>query len=321
MIAKILRMAAVAMALVGGNAAGAQNICNIPISLQVDCEQTGAGANVETLLVSRLNSALTANGMGGESALSSFAMKAELTPVSSENIAGIRPTVAVVATVAVEVCNSVTGEKFAASSFDVRGAGVNMNAAYSAAVRSLRSDNADLKDFLDRARTAIMGYYDGHVEDIIRRARAKSLDGKPEEALWLLSGIPTCCNNYDRVEDCMREVYKTYIDNQGANLLAQARIAWDTGRDADAASKAASLLSEINPASESFPAALDLAREIRESIVADNERDAEREEQMWAFMQQSELSEIELERLRIEACRQIGVAFGENQQPVNIVDK
>lgn len=307
-------VAAIAIAAMPSAASAADPECNVPVGLKIENPDNTVPQNALSNLSSIITTALSNNGLGGDPALSNFCINAEVVPEGQENIAGLRPVVAVVARLNMELCNTATGEKFCASSFEIRGGGANAAAAYNAAVRDLRSRNNDLKQFMDRAQQTVMNYYNRHLIEILRQARSKNMNGNAEEAIWLLCTVPPCVDGYNDVEECMNEIYQSYADREGARLLAQARIAWDTGRDLSAAGEAAALLRQIDPSSASFPGALEFAREIRDRIAAESEYARERDDRMWEFARELELSDIDLERARIEAARQIGIAYGENQR-------
>jgi hypothetical protein len=64
----------------------------------------------------------------------------------------------------------------------------------------------------------------------------------------------------------------------------------------------------INPSSKSYAAATKLSNEIAARVKALDQRE-------WDHMLKQEQNEYELEKAAIKAARDIGVAYGEGQQP------
>jgi hypothetical protein len=135
--------------------------------------------------------------------------------------------------------------------------------------------------------------------------------------MFLLSSIPTCINNYDAVEAAMLSTFQTYLNLDCADKVNKARQAWNALQDRDGAKIAGGYLAAINPASQCHDEAMELADEIRERIG---------EEWEWAkdlkeFGKEMARSEVELEKMRIEAVRAIGEAYAENQQPEVLIQQ
>ena len=148
----------------------------------------------------------------------------------------------------------------------------------------------------------------------IRQAKSLSTKQDFEQAMYLLTSIPTCINNYDAVEAAILSTFQTYVNQDCTGKINKARHAWNASQDREGAKIAGAYLAAINPAAQCYDDAMELADEIRERIG---------EEWEWAkdlkeFGKEMARSQVELEKMRIEAARAIGESYAENQPDITI---
>ena len=289
----------------------AQEQCEFPLMIVIDEHAAELSPMVESRLSAKVRQVVTQNGMAGGTNYSTFCIVANLMETSKGVTGGIRSLVTVTTSLELYVANSRTGDKFGSTEIRLSGAGQNEKMAYVAAVSSLRPDNTALQSFMKSVKRKIIAYYDGQSNNIIRQAKSLSSKQDFEQAMFLLSSIPTCINNYDAVEAAMLSTFQTYLNQDCTAKVNKARQAWNASQDRDGAKIAGGYLAAINPASQCNDEAMELADEISERIG---------EEWEWAkdlkeFGKEMARSEVELEKMRIEAVRAIGVAYGENQTP------
>ena len=292
----------------------AQDQCSFPMMIVVPEQSDELSAQVQSLLEAKLRQVVTQNGMGGGAKFAQFCVKGTLHKTSQEAIAGMEAMVAVMLDLELSVSNTKTGEKFSSTAISLKGAGRSERLAYRAAVATVNANNVQLQQFMKGAKQKITQYYEKDTPNIIRRARTLKTQQKFEEALYLLSAIPACGSNYDDVELAILDVFQSWVDTDCAAKIGKARAIWNAGQDREAAKLAGAYLAAINPASSCSAEAFALADEIRERIG---------EEWEWAkdlkeFGKEMARSQVELEKMRIEAARAIGEAYGNNQQAVNI---
>lgn len=281
----------------------AQSDCLIPMMVIVPQQVDTLAPMAQTKLESRMRQIVTMNGMEGSASFSNFCIVANLTEGSKEVTNGLRPLVTITSELELFVGNNYTGEKFASTSFVVNGAGRNESKAYTSAFSSINTGNAQIQKFLKEAKKKIHQYYETQVPDIISQARRFAVRREFEEALCLLTSVPTCCNRYAEVEHCMLEIYQQYIDYDCAVKVNKARAIWNASQDKEGATLAGAYLASIDPASSCWEDALTLAGTIRERIGDD-----------WEFSKELMRDSVMLEKEKIEAMRAIGVAFGQNQK-------
>ena len=289
----------------------AQDQCELPLMIVVPEQTVELSPMAESQLTSKIRQMVTHNGMGGGARYSNFAIVANLVETSKQVTSGLRPLITVTAGLELYVVNTRSGEKFTSTEVSLSGAGKNEKTAYMAVVSSLRADNTQLSNFMKTAKRKIIAYYDTQTNNIIRQAKSLSTQQDFEQALYLLTSIPTCINKYDAVEEAILSTMQTFVAQDCTAKINKARHIWNATQNREGAKLAGAYLASINPAAQCNDEVMELADEIHQRIG---------EEWEWAkdmkeFSKEMARSQVELEKMRIEAARAIGVAYGENQQP------
>ena len=292
----------------------AQEQCEFPLTIVIPDQTIELSPMAQSQLTGKIRQAVTLNGMAGGARYSNFCIVANLVETSKQVTSGLRPLVTVTTSLELFIANSRTGDKFGSTAVTLSGAGKNDKMAYMASVSSLNPQNTALQSFLKSAKKKIVAYYDGQTANIIRQAKALSTQQDFEQAMFLLTSIPTCVNKYDDVEAAILSTFQTFVDQDCTAKINKARHAWNASQDREGAKVAGAYLAAINPAAQCYDDAMELADEIRQRIG---------EEWEWAkdlkeFSKEMARSQVDLEKMRIEAARAIGVAYAENQQPVTI---
>lgn len=284
-----------------------QNDCIIPMMVLVSQQTESLAPMAQSKLESRLRQIVTQNDMDGGVQFANFCIVANLTEGTKEVTSGLRPLVTLTSELELYVGNNYTGDKFASSSIVLRGAGPNESKAYTAAFSSINTSNTQIQKFLKDAKRKVNEYYETQVPNILRQAKGFSIRREYEEALCLLTSVPTCCSRYAEVEQCMLEIYQQYVDYDCAVKVNKARAIWNASQDKEGAVFAGAYLASIDPASSCWNDALLLAETIRSRIGDD-----------WEFSKELMRDSVMLEKDKIEAIRAIGVAFGQNQKALTV---
>ena len=292
----------------------AQEQCELPLMIVVPQQTVELSTMAESQLTAKIRQIVTQNGMSGGTNFSNFCIVANLVETSKQVTSGLRPLVTVTTALELYIANTRTGDKFGSTAINLSGAGKNEKMAYMAAVSSLNPGTTALQSFLKSAKKKIIAYYDAQTNNIIRQAKSLSTQQDFEQALFLLSSIPTCVNKYDVVEEAILSTMQTYVNQDCTAKINKARQVWNTTQDREGAKLAGAYLAAINPAAQCFDEAAELANEIHERIG---------EEWEWAkdmkeFSKEMARSQVDLEKMRIEAARAIGEAYGQNQPNVTI---
>jgi len=290
--------------------AHAQDDCVFPMLIVVPDNVTELSPNAQTQLESKMRQIVTQHGMSGGARFANFCMVADLTPGTKNVTSGLRPLVTVSVDLALSVGNTTTGDRFASTAITLSGAGPNANRAYAAAVSSINANSAQMQQFMKNAKQKIKSYYDTQTGSIIRRANTLASQQNFEEALFLLSSVPACSSKYADVEQAISSIFQKFTDLDCASKLNKAKAAWAGSQDREGAKVAGAYLAGINPQSSCTEDAQALIHEISQRIG---------EEWEWAkdlkeFGKEMARSQVDLERMRIEAARSIGEAWANNQQ-------
>lgn len=251
--------------------------------------------------------------------------------------------------VSLYIGDGIEGTLFSSCSLEVSGAGDSKEKAYLATLKKITVP----KDFIVKGKAKIVDYYNSKCDFIMKEALAKADRKEYDEAISMVVSIPSVCKEcFDKGQEVSVEIYKRKIENDCQLNINQAKAAmagndWDGAlgflalytpdlqcypevaklmkeihdhRCADAlaraqsawaarnAEEAASWLAEVSADSKCYPDAQALQKSIGSKMDADEQRN-------WDFMVQQHKDEVDIQKQAINAARDIGVAWGENQQP------
>ena len=195
---------------------------------------------------------------------------------------------------------------YATTSVNAKGVGQTEAKCYMDAIRHINLNSKALKDFIVEGKAKIIDYYNTQADNMMLKARSLAKQKQYDEALFLMQCIPSECDKYTQAVALGDEIYQMYIDYQCDQNLALARTAWVSGQNALAADDAGQYLSQIYPEAKCYGEAMELYAEIKAKVLDD-----------WKFEMKKYQDGVDLESQRIDAWRQVGVAYGQNQQPTS----
>lgn len=195
---------------------------------------------------------------------------------------------------------------FASYSKELKGVGDNETKALINTFQKLNVNNPDIKAFVQQGVKQIIDYYDNNYTSIIKAAQTKSAMKNFDAAIYQLMMIPECSKGYEAALQELKVVYQQFVDQHCNENIAQARAAWMASPNADGAVTASVYLSEIYPDAACYQEAVALANEIKQRMGEE-----------WKFMMRQWEDNISLERQRINAMRDISIAYA-NAQPQKI---
>jgi len=270
--------------------------------------------HAKSLLTSKLTNAITEKGMAGAGVSPRFLVTAKMELLTKD----IAPTVPKVETYTFEIylyiVDYVDKNIVSSTSFSAKGAGSNANKAYTNALRSVDLKNEKVNKFLDDGKRKIIQYYNSRCDFIIARAKSLAAQNQFAEALTTLSGIPEVCKDcYMKALDEIGPIYQDYIDHDCQVMVNVASACWAAQPNSNGAMQAGAVLAAIDPDSKCYGESRSLISKMEQKVLKDEQRD-------WSFMREVYQNEVMLEALRIKAFRDVGVAYGENQQPTYVYD-
>lgn len=278
--------------------------CELP--LMVAIPQTSADVSKEagSQLTNKLKQITVKNGLHSQDFSSRFMLTADLHVLSKDVLAG--PPIKI--SQAVEITfyiMDISGDKtYDSFSMESRGIGESETKSFIDAIRQVNIRNKNLDEFVNRGKKKILDYYDSHYPDIIRRAQALALTKDFDQAFYEISSIPECCVGYDEALATGLAIYDKYRDELCMQNLAQAKAIWMSEQSALGAQMAGEYLSRILPDAGCYPEATALYNEIKARMKDD-----------WEWERKVYQDEHELQKQKLSAIRDIGVAFGNGQQP------
>lgn len=204
-----------------------------------------------------------------------------------------------------QVMNITDGVVFEAYTTQLDGVGNSEPLAFANAVKRLAPRNKDIVAFMTRAQTKMLAYYNNNTERMLSKARMLEQTRQYDEALSLLLSIPECCNGYEQAMLQCMGIWQKRINLEGERLLQKAKAVWAAGQNAECAQNAAMLLTEIDPESASYPAAGSLLAEIKQKVS---------EQSIWDMELKKYEDGLDMEKRRLEAAREVAIAFAENQK-------
>lgn len=201
----------------------------------------------------------------------------------------------------------VENKVFGSMVLTLRGIGKSEQNAYLDAFKKIKPKSAEIHSLLSSFMETVSDYYTNHCDEIIHRAQTTAQLGNYEEAIGNLVSVPNVCQLcFDKCSEKAATIYQQKIDFEGEQLLQQARVEWQMGKDKNTANRVANILVSINPHSAAFPQAIVLQKEIEQKLDADAKRD-------WEMKMRQYNDKQEFKRGILETVKAIGVAWGEHR--------
>lgn len=265
----------------------------------------------QRLFLSKLTQMATVSGLGS-SGSSQFYIAAMYNILNKEVAGGAPPQIVVEAEVVVAVGDLVSNAVFSTSTFIVKGIGTNEQKAVSSVLKNINPSSPQSRKLIETAKEKILEYYNSQCDFILRKAQSMAETNQYEKGIFILLNVPEVCKDcYFEAQRVLKPMYKAYIDKRCPELLNLARNAWIRDQGYAGAENATQYLNQIDPEAACFREAQLLVGEMADKIKTLENRN-------WDFTLRQFNEGVAIEKQRIEAMRQIGVAFGEHQQPTTI---
>ena len=148
--------------------------------------------------------------------------------------------------------------------------------------------------------TETIQYFDKNYNQLLAKARTAAGQNDYEQAMYYASLIPQCSSGYSAAENALLNYYLADIDREGEKLLGEAQRAFAADPNRTGAEAAFSFIRRIDPSSKVYKQAENFVKEIKKQVKV--EYDFEVHEKY--------KDELDIQKRRIDAARQIGVAYG-----------
>jgi hypothetical protein len=267
----------------------------------------GIPAMANTALTNKLYQVATANGVGGTDGFVRFFITAIPAVMTKDVLPGPPQQIAQNLEITFYIADNFDQKIFASTTISCKGVGTNDAKAYLDAIKNVSATSPQLRVFVETGKQKIIDYYALQCDNIIQKASTLAFQKAYEEAIYWLTSIP------DAVTDCYpkalletQRIYQQYIDYLCDVNLAHAKSAWVAEQNTSGAQKAGNYLRFIYPEARCYYDAEILYNEIKAKILDD-----------WDFVMNMYHDRIDLESQRIDAWRDVGTSYGNNQQPNN----
>ncbi len=258
-------------------------------------------------LANKLSQIVTQNGLGGKASNERFIITANINVISKDLTATAPPMQAYVLDITLYIGDGIDGTKFASVSTQVKGVGESETKAYISALKSLKTDDPKYQTFIESGKTKIIEYYNSKCDFIIKESQSLASQNNYEEAIYKLTQVPEVCKAcYDKCMDAVAPLYQKQIDRQCKISLNDATNAWNSNQNATGADQASVNLSSIDPNASCYKEAQALSEKIAKRIKELDQRE-------WNFKLKQQQDNVDVTKARINAARDIGVAYGKGQ--------
>ena len=307
--------------------AAQENTSGISLKAVVVDDDIPAAAvkNIET----KLQRALASNGIGDMDYTQRFVLAAKVDVVQNDVMPSNPPRVSKKLDLTLMVGDVIENKIYETCTMTLAGIGTNEAKAFISAFSRVNPNNEELQSMLAAAKEEIMAYYENNCDYIISNANSLAGQQKYDEAIARLMSVPEVCKDcYEKCQTAAVKIFGQRLDADCSALLNEAKNEWMHSKDAESAAKVAGIISRIDPLWPDYPEVVKFRDEISSKLSADEKREWDmmvkkyEDEQAFKkqqyederdFRLQQHNDEIANQRLIIDACREIGVAWGKNQ--------
>lgn len=264
-----------------------------------------------SLLQNKMQQVAANNGLSAVSFSPRFVITANLNVITQNVVAGPPTMTAMNIDVTFYIADYNTKTVFSSRTTSLKAVGTNINKAYINGINGIDINSKELKSFVEEGKSKIIAFYNDRCDFILQESKALASQKQHQEAIFLLMSVPDVCKDcYIKATNAVEPIFKSYLDDLCNKNLAAARAVWIANPNSYGANEIAGLLAEILPDANCYGDAQKLVSDISKKILADEKRD-------WNFQLKQWNDNVSLESQRINAYREVGVAFG-THQPQNI---
>ena len=274
----------------------------LPISVYAADDTESFPQGAKAMMENKLTQLLTRNGIAGLDYMGQFILTVTTTPLDKDIIPGPPAKIAEKMEMNLYIVDAYAKTIFSSTSLTVKGLGETENKCYLNAITHMPLQTPQMAQFIEEGKNKIIEYYDHEGETLLKKAAYLAGQKKYEEALFIVSLIPQQSKHYDAALAAGLDIYQQHIDNQCNINLAAARMAWAAEQNSKGAYAAGDYLANILPDAKCYDEAMELYKEIKGKVLDD-----------WKFEMKKYQDGVDIEKLRIDAARQVGIAYGTHQ--------
>lgn len=302
---KIFLTALALLAMVGAMAQGTK--LAVPVGVYMPDNEELVPEYAQNALENKMRQIVSVNGMGAIDYGSSFFITCDVTILDRQALGGAPLRIAQKTETTFYIADVRTKRIYESVTIASEGIGKSENQAFMNSFSEIDVRSSKIKNFVNSANKKIIDYYESQVDHFISLAEGKAKLGAYDEALHILSEVPDVCPSYGKVCDAALRIYQIMIDKSSLEALQAAKAVWASAHTYEGATKAANFLALVSPYSSCIHEAENLFNEIKDFVTKEHAYDKEWKEKVFT-------SEQKLESENIQAWRDVGVAYGNNQK-------
>lgn len=287
----------------------AQDVGKINVGVVVPEKMEGLEASQIEKIKTKLEQICVKNGVSAGFTNNGFVIYPVFEIYESEVVEGGMQNIYVVKVNLTLFIKQIDGATFSSAAKVLRGSGKNKNMAIVNAISNIDISDPIFQQCIMEGKEKVVAYYNSHCIEIMNKAEAMAKQEQYETAIGLLMNIPENVNCYAQALDKATEIYNAYQDKLCAELVsvAQAAIAIQDYVTA------AQYLTQINPNSGCYSFAVTTFQKL-EKLVSDLEK------RDWNFKMKQYEDNVNLEKQRIEAIKEVAKAYYSNQPEVHYTE-
>jgi len=277
--------------------------------------------DVKSLLTTKLNQISSNYGMGGTSLEPRFIITVNINIGTKDIIAGPPQMIAQNIDLTFFIGDALEEKIYSNYNVSLKGVGTNENKAFINAFKKIKTKSTQLEELTTTAKNKIIQYYETNCNQLITEASSMVNKGNYDKALYMLMSIPNICNDcYTKALEKSDVVYKTKIDSEGKSLLVKAKTIWASAPNKDGAEQIKYLLLKINKNASCFSEVEEFNKKVEAKLTADEIERIKRQEienkREHELALENSKNATEIEKLRINAYKEVSVEYARNQPKV-----
>lgn len=293
-------------------------------------------AEAKELLHTKLKQIVSNNGLAGSTVNPRFIVTASINVGTKDIIAGPPQMIAQNIQITFFIGDAMENKIFSSATVLLRGIGNNENKAFIDAFKRINSSNQALVSLIAEGKTKIIAYFDSQCDFTLKEAMTLKNQGKYDEAIYKLSLVPEVCQDcYFKCLDTLLFVYQEKIDKDCQVKFQEAKTIWAANSSRQGAEDAAEVISQIDPLASCQPEVEKFIKSVDTKLKADEkarwefkmkqyeDQVAKEKEQMRIaeeksirddeFRENQAVRNLELDKIRVNAYREIAVEYAKNQ--------
>ena len=299
-------------------------------------EQMDLPAEARKLLDTKLSQIASNYGMGGSAVNPRFIITATVNIGTKDIIAGPPQMIAQNIEVAIFIGDAIENKSFCNTTLSLKGVGTNENKSFIDAIKKINPKQKDLYELIEQGKSKIISYYNTQCDFTLKEAMTLKHQCKYDEAIYKLSLVPEVCQDcYFKCLDTLQYVYQEKIDNDCQVKFQKAKTIWAANSSSQGAEEVAEVLSQIDPLASCQPEIEEFIKSIDSKLKADEkarwefkikqyeDQIAKEKEQFRIaeeksirddeFRENQAVRNLELDKIRVNAYREIAVEYAKNQ--------